>query len=483
MNAQDYEACDATGLAQLVARKDVRPEELLDLALARAAGVNPSINAIVTDAQDHARRAIAQGLPDGPFRGVPFLVKDISIHMEGVATTSGSRLFKDFISPFDSALMAAYKRAGFVTFGKTSTSEFGLLGIVDTASFGTTRNPWNPGLTCGGSSGGAAAAVAARIVPAANGGDAGGSIRIPAACCGCFGFKPSRGRVSMAPLVDNLGGLTTPHVITRSVRDSAAILDLSCQPQPGDFYWLPPPQTPFLQETTREPGTLRIGMLLTNLYGAPMDAQIVEAVKQAGRLCEALGHRVEEVTPPADIQQLSAIAAVLFSTSLRNTIDTEIERRGRALQDDEIEPVTRLLYETGKRHTARELTQALAALQMLSRSAAPFFQTYDVLLLSTLGRMPLEAQMPTGAAFDIQSLSQKFYEFGPNTQLFNITGQPAMSVPLGQSADGLPIGIQFAGRPGEEGTLFCLAAQLETAQPWDARRPAETGLRTPARLD
>ena len=480
MNTEEYLSYDATGLARLIARKEATPEDLLEAALARMAEVNPAINAVIVDARDHARRAIAEGLPDGPFKGVPFLLKDITIHMKGIASSAGSRLLKDFVSPFDSALTTAYNEAGFVTFGKTSTSEFGLLGVVDTALFGTTRNPWNLERTCGGSSGGSAAAVAAGIVPAANGGDAGGSIRIPAACCGCFGFKPARGRVSMAPLVEGLGGLTVPHVLTRSVRDSAAILDLSCRPQPGDFYWLAPPKTPFALDVKRDPGRLRIGMLLTNLYGGPMDPEIVAAVKEAGKLCEELGHSVEEVKPPAAIQQLTSIAAVLFSSSVKNAIDTEIERRGRALQDDEIEPVTRMIYERGNRYSAREFSQALVALQMVARSAAPFFQQYDVLLLSTLGRMPLAATLPRNETFDLDSLTAKFYDFGPNTQLFNITGQPAMSVPLAWSADNMPIGIQFAGQPAGEGALFALAGQLEAARPWASRRPPEKPMRASA---
>ena len=245
MNFEDYRRHDAVGLAQLVAQRDVTADELLDTALARIAAVNPKINAVVQNLEALARRAIAAGLPDGPFAGVPYLLKDVTTQMAGAVTTGGSRVFAKVTALDDSALVADYKRAGFVIFGKTNTPEFGLVGITEPELWGTTLNPWNPAVTCGGSSGGAAAAVAAGIVPAAQASDGGGSIRIPSSCCGLFGFKPSRGRISMAPQGEGWGGLTVLHAVTRSVRDSAAILDASCRPEIGDPYYLAPPATPF----------------------------------------------------------------------------------------------------------------------------------------------------------------------------------------------------------------------------------------------
>ncbi|MEJ0024713.1 MAG: amidase [Rhizomicrobium sp.] len=480
MNTDEYQSYDATGLAQLVARKDVSPTELFEAALARVEQVNPAINAMVISTEDEARRAIADGLPDGPFRGVPFLLKDLTAHLKGTRMTSGSRLMKDFVSPFDSALTTAYKQAGFVTFGKVSTAEFGLLGVIDTDLFGTTRNPWDLQRSPGGSSGGSAAAVAARIAPAVNGSDAGGSIRIPAACCGCFGFKPSRGRVSMAPMVEGLGGLTTSHVVTRSVRDSAAILDLSCAPQPGDFFAIEPPPTPFAREVERSPGKLRFGMLLTNVYGGAMDLEIVDAVKETARLLEDLGHAVEVASPLADLEQVTAIAGILFSSSVRAGIDAEVERRGWPLRDDELQTVTRMVYERGGRYSAREFARALVQMQFLARGIAPAFQKYDMLLTGTLGRMPVKATLAEvmgGGSFDLDAVSARFYDFGPNTQIFNITGQPAMSLPLMWTETGMPVGVQIVGQPAGEAALLALAGEIERARPWDARRPPEGPLR------
>jgi amidase len=473
MNSEEYLGYDAVGLAELVARGDTKPNELLDAAMARMAQVNPTLNAVVQTFEPAAREAIADGLPHGPFAGVPFLIKDITLQVRGEPTTAGSKMFANAIAECDSALVSAYRRSGFVFFGKTNTPEFALLGITEPDLYGATLNPWNLERTCGGSSGGAASAVAAGIVPAATASDGGGSIRIPASCCGLFGLKPSRGRVSMAPQGEGWGGLTCLHALTRSVRDSAAILDLSCKPQPGDVYWQAPPSIPFANEVKRDPGRLRIGMLLTNLQGGPIDKEIAEAVADAGRLCESLGHIVEEVKPPVDISGLLPAALTVISASVVNAIDGEVERRGTPLRDGEIEPVSRMIYEQGKSFTARDYLKAVQSLHRISRLTAPFFETYDVMLLSTLGRLPIPAGMLRGADVDLGVLVAKFADYGPNTQLFNVTGQPAMSVPLAWSADGTPIGIQFAGRAGDEATLFRLAGQLETARPWFARRPPE----------
>ncbi len=473
LSGAEYQAHDALGLAELVAKGEVTPAELLDAGMARLHAVNPKLNAVILTVEAEARRAIAEGLPDGPFRGVPYLIKDITTQMRGAPTTAGSRVFAKAIAADDSALVALYRKAGFVLFGKTNTPEFGLVGITEPEAFGACLNPWNLGRTCGGSSGGAAVAVAAGIVPAAQASDGGGSIRIPASCCGLFGFKPSRGRVSMAPGGEGWGGLTVLHAETRSVRDSAAILDASCAPQPGDEYWLAPPKTPFCQEVGRDPAKLRIGLVASNLLGGEMDGEIVEAVREAGRLCESLGHTVEEIAPPADVQALTPSVLTLISASLVNAMDSEAERRGRPIGQDEVEWVTWLLYEQGKTFSARSYVQAKQALSAMSRRVAPVFETYDVMLLATLGRLPLPVGLLSGGEKDLPSLVTKFYDFGPNTQLFNVTGQPAMSVPLAWSGEGLPIGIQFAGRQGEEAALFRLAGQLEAARPWFDRRPPE----------
>jgi amidase len=477
MDSAEYMSFDATGLAELVAQRHVSPDELLDAALKRQAEVNPAINAVVRTLEREARAAIADGLPDGPFMGVPFLAKDITTHVKGVITSAGSKLMKDNVAGADTALIAAYRKAGFNIYGKTNTPEFGLLGITEPNLWGATRNPWNLAITPGGSSGGSAAAVAAGIVPVAGGGDGGGSIRIPASACGLFGFKPSRGRVSMAPQGEGWGGLTVLHTLTRSVRDSAATLDVACLPQPGDVYWHEPPQVPYAEHARRAPRQLRIAMLTTNLYGGRQDSEITDAVRDAGKLCEQLGHIVEEAAPPVDISNLAGAATAIIAAAVRNTIDSEIERRGRPLEPDEIEIPTQSLYAAAKNQSGSDYVKALTTLHALARATAPFFARYDVMLVATLGRMPLRVGVLEEYGFDLKVLQEQFYDYAPNTQLFNVTGQPAMSVPLAWSSSGTPIGVQFVGRGADEATLFSLAGQLETARPWSGRRPPEAPLR------
>src|SRR5271154_961584 len=461
MNFAEYRRQDAVGLAQLVAQRDVTAEELLDAALARMAAVNPKLNAVVQNLEPMARRAIADGLPKGPFAGVPFLLKDVTTLLAGAITTGGSRVFAKTVALDDSALGANYKRAGFAIFGKTNTPEFGLVGITEPELWGATLNPWNFGVTCGGSSGGAASAVAGGILPAAQASDGGGSIRIPASCCGLFGFKPSRGRISMAPGGEGWGGLTVLHAVTRSVRDSAAILDASCRPEPGDPYSLAPPATPFAGEVGRDPSSLRIGLLTTNVYGQPLEAPVEAGLRDAAKLCESLGHKVEEIGTPPGVSGLIEAVMVVISTAMAANLDREAMRRGREIGEGEIEPITRILYERAKTFTGVQYARAVQAMHAITREASAWSAPYDVILLSTLGTMPLPVGLLKGGLGNIDSLTERFYKFGPNTQLFNMTGQPAMSVPLAWSADNIPIGIQFAGHVGDEATLFRLAGQLE----------------------
>ncbi len=470
MNIDEYLRHDAVGLAALVEKKQVTAGELLDAALARMEQVNPKLNAVVQLFADTARDAAKKGLPDGPFRGVPYLLKDITTQLAGTVTTAGSRLFTEKATQ-DSGLVAAYKRAGFNIFGKTNTPEFALVGITEPVRFGATLNPWNAKRTCGGSSGGAGSAVAAGIVPAAQASDGGGSIRIPASCCGLFGMKPSRGRVSMAPAGEGWAGFTVLHALTRSVRDSAAILDASCQPVAGDPYYLPPPEVPFLEETRRDPPRLRIAMLTKNLNGLAPDPECAEAVGLAAKLCESLGHNVEHADVPPGLDALVPAAVTVIACSLVVTLDNEVAQRGRPVGDEEIEPLTKMLYEYGKAIPSIEYVRAINSTHAIGRSLAEWFAPYDMMLLPTLGQLPLPVGVLDGDIGDMQSLTQRFINYGPNTQLFNASGRPAMSVPLHWTRDGIPVGVQFAGKMGEEGALFRLAAQLEAAQPWAQRRP------------
>ncbi len=473
MNFAEYRRHDAVGLAQLVAQRDVSAGELLDTALARVAAINPKLNAVVQNLEPMARRAIADGLPKGPFAGVPYLLKDVTTQLAGSVTSGGSHVFAKTVALDDSALVADYKRAGFAIFGKTNTPEFGLVGITEPNLWGTTLNPWKPELTCGGSSGGAASAVAAGIVPAAQASDGGGSIRIPASCCGLFGFKPSRGRISMAPQGEGWGGLTVLHAVTRSVRDSAAILDACCGPEMGDPYYLAPPAKPFAGEVGRAPGPLRIGLVTTNVYGEPLEKACETALLDAAKLCESLGHKVEEIGKPPGVDGLIEAVMTVVCTAMAANLDREAARRGRPIGDGEIEPITRLLYERAKTFTGVQYAQAIQAMHAISRGVAAWAGKYDVVMLSTLGTLPLPVGILKNGLDGLEAITQRFYKFGPNTQVFNISGQPAMSVPLAWTDDGVPVGIQFAGRVGDEATLFRLAGQLEQARPWFDRTPPE----------
>jgi Asp-tRNA(Asn)/Glu-tRNA(Gln) amidotransferase A subunit family amidase len=473
LNSDEYQSFDAVGLAALVARREVSPSELLDAALTRLDEVNPAINAVIRVVEDQARAAIADGLPEGPLTGTPFLIKDISQQMKGLPTISGSRLFLDAApAQADSALVAAYRRAGLVLFGKTNTPEFGAAATTEPVAFGATRNPWNLERTSGGSSGGAAAAVAAGIVPAAHASDGGGSIRTPASCCGLFGLKPSRGRVSNAPAGEGWGGLSVQHAVTRSVRDSATLLDVACQPQPGDPYWQAPPATPFAAEVGRDPGRLRIAFSTEALTWGTMDPACAAAVRDAAALCEALGHDVEEAKPELDYLAMAEAVNMLVSPAIATTLHLEAQRRGRPIEPGEVETLSWLIAENGGKATAVDMAVAQQKLNVFARGMAAFFLKYDVLILSTLGSPPVPLGHMDTNAVDLSDYAEKLYGFMPNTQLFNAGGQPAMSVPLGMSDDGLPIGVMFAAATGDEATLFRLAGQLETAAPWAARRPA-----------
>ena len=465
MDFNEYRRHDAHGLAELVARREVSASELLETAVARMAEVNPKINAVVQDLSDRAR---GEPPAPGPFSGAPFLLKDLGVTLAGTPTTGGSRAFETVVEAADSALTAAYKAAGLVVFGKTNTPEFGLWPVTESDLYGAARNPWDLERTPGGSSGGAAAAVAAGIVPAAHASDGGGSIRIPASCCGLFGLKPSRGRVSFAPQGEGWAGASVHHAVTRSVRDSAALLDVACRPQPGDPYFLPPPERPFAEEVLREPGPLRIAFSTQAMQAPAIDPECAAAVRDAARLCGELGHRVEEATIPGDVAAMAAAAGQVIAASIAAMLDAEADRRGRPIAEGEIESLTMATYRRGQGVPGPAYVRGVKALHAYTRAEAQLFEDYDVLMLSTLGRPAI----PVGWLFeDPKELSERLFSFMPNTQAFNNTGQPAMTVPLSWSREGLPIGVQFVARMGAEATLFQLAGQLERARPWFDRTP------------
>ncbi|MFQ5924455.1 MAG: amidase [Dehalococcoidia bacterium] len=463
---------DATAQAELVRQREVKAIELMDAAIERIERLNPTLNAVVTTMYEQARTAASGELPPGSFAGVPFLLKDLLASCGGVRMTLGSTYLCDFVPDHDSELVARLKRAGLIILGKTNTPEFGILPTTEPRLFGPSCNPWNTGRTTGGSSGGSAAAVAAGLVPMAHGGDGGGSIRIPASCCGVFGLKPTRGHNPLGPdFGDIISGLVVEHAITRSVRDSAALLDATSGPAVGDPYRAPPPPRPFLQEVGADPGRLRIAYTAEAATVAPVHADCVSAVRDAAKLCADLGHEVVEAAPayPGDLVIQAFIT--LWSAGCAWIIDGMALQTGRTPTPDQFEPLTWALYQMGRQQSASAYLLAVTALQGVARDVARFFVNYDVWLTPTLAEPPV----PLGT-FDsppenpLQGLLRAA-AFVPFTPICNVTGQPAMSVPLFWNADGLPLGTHFIGRFGDEATLFRLGAQLEAARPWTQRRP------------
>ena len=468
----EYEHQDALGLAAWVRGGKVSPQELLEAAVARVEARNPAINAIVIRAFEEGRKAIEAGLPDGPFRGVPWLLKDLHAAWTGVRLTNGSRFFADNVSDYDSELVSRYRRAGLVLFGRTASPEFGLTATTESVLHGETRNPWNPALSAGGSSGGAAAAVAAGIVPAAHATDGGGSIRVPASCCGVFGMKPTRARVPSGPkLGEGWSGMSVQHAVSRSVRDSAALLDAAAGPALGDPYFAPPPVRSFLEEVGRDPGRLRIALQTQTFNGAAVDPDCAAAARDAAELCRSLGHEVEERELAVDRDALSNATGVIITANLRATLLERGEQLGRSYTGDDVEPLTFLMAEGAKPREAADYARAIRTIHAVGRQVAAFLERLDALLTPTMATPPLPLGRLSLSRGDLPGLLADLSRTVGFTQLFNASGHPAMSVPLFWNGAGLPIGVQFAGRFGDEATLFRLAAQLESARPWFLRRP------------
>ena len=469
---EDLSLLDATAQAELVRRKEIKPIELVDAAIERIERLNPRLNAVVTPMYDEARRVASGPLPDGPFTGVPFLLKDLTAEYAGARMTEGSAFLQDYVSREDSELTRRFKRAGLVVLGKTNTPELGLLPTTEPRLFGPSRNPWDTSRTTGGSSGGSAAAVASGMVPAAHGNDGGGSIRIPASCCGLVGLKPTRARTPVGPSVgDIMNGLAIDHALTRSVRDSAALLDATSGPDLGDPYWAPPPARPFRQEVGADPGRLRIAFTTRTATDVPVHADCVAAVRDAAALCASLGHTVEEAAPEVSGDLLSQCFIAVWSSGCAWALESLAMLTGQTPGPEHVEPLTWALYEMGRRQTAPAYLTALTMLQIVARQVARFFTRHDVWLTPTLGEPPVP--LGTFDATPDNPLAGLFRAaaFVPFTPIGNVTGQPAMSVPLFWNAAGLPIGTHFVGRFGDEATLFRLAAQLEAARPWIDRRP------------
>lgn len=470
--SSELSGIDGMGMAELVRNKEVTPAELVEVVIERIERVNPHLNAIVTKMYEEARRSASSELPEGPFTGVPFLLKDLQAAYQGVKMTAGSRYLRDFVPNLDSELVRRYKKAGLIVVGKTNTPEFGIMPTTEPELFGATRNPWDISRSTGGSSGGSAAAVAAGIVPVAHANDGGGSIRIPASCCGVFGLKPTRGRNPLGPhFGDVFGGLVAEHVVSRSVRDSAAMLDATSGPDLGDPYFAPAPARPFIREVGADPGKLRIAWTTKALTGVLVHQDCVAAVEETVKLCSELGHELIEDTPQLDGNMLTQAFMCLWSAGNAWLIDSMSYAVGRGPEPDELEPLTSALVEMGRQQLAPAYLMSVQILQTYGRRMAHFMQKYDVLLTPTLAEPPLPLGTLDSTADNPMAGMRRSALFVPFTPICNGTGQPAMSVPLYWNGEGLPIGSHFIGRFGDEATLFRLAAQLETARPWAGKYP------------
>ncbi|WP_245005047.1 amidase [Paraburkholderia sacchari] len=477
-SVEEFLALDATAMAALVQRGELEPQDLLEAALARCDAVNPSINAVNIRCEARARQTLAARRTagtsrDGAFAGVPTLAKDMNTSVAGTVTTNGSRSLRDAPpATQDATLIARYEAAGMVVFGKTTTPEFGLSTTTESALWGKTCNPWDLRMSAGGSSGGAAAAVAAGIVPVAHATDGGGSIRIPASYCGVFGMKPTRYRTPQGPEVfEGWSGASCAHVVSRSVRDSALALDVSHGHEKGSPYWLAAPERPFAEEVQRTPSRLRVGLVADSLTGMPLDADVAATLDATVRLLTSLGHEVEPVTLAIDSQQLFSAHGAASGTAIVAALRDREAELGRPLQAGELEPVAWRIVHNAQQYSAETLYRARRAFERIGLQVEQQFDRFDVLLSPVtatitppLGRLSLEQEYDEFIKHIVGSVSY--------TALANVGGQPSMSVPLGMSSGGLPIGMMFTAGLCREGLLFQLAGQLEAARPWALLAPS-----------
>ena len=465
---------DATGLAEWVRRGEVQPGELLEAAIERLERVEPQINAVAERLYESAREtARTAQVGQGLLAGVPTLIKDLFSPVNGAAMTNGSRSLGDVRADFESEVVTRLRRAGCQVMGTSTSPEFGTSYSTESSRFGATRNPWSTDHSAGGSSGGAAALVAARVVPFAHGNDGGGSLRVPASCCGVFGLKPSRGLLPSGPMMgEGWAGMGTPHAITLSVRDSAALLDATAGMDLGAPYAAPVQSQPYVTAVLQDPKPLRIA-LVEQLGPWPTSPQSLEAVRQAARLCESLGHRVEPANLPVVLPAFLDQVFTIIGASTRHYVDLLGQMRGVAVQAEELEVRTRIILRDKGTVSGAQYAAAVEWIHALGRQLALFMQDYDLVLTPVLTREPV----PIGeldiqdVCMSLDQLLERYHSYSPFTALFNASGQPAMSVPLSWSSNGLPMGAHFAGRFGEESSLLALAAQLERAQPWRGRVP------------
>ncbi|PZR15033.1 MAG: amidase [Archangium gephyra] len=492
--ADAFDSHDALGLAELVKTKQVSATELLDEAIRRTAEVNPQLNAVVLELHDRARALIANGLPDGPFHGVPFLLKDLALPWAGSPLKNATRLYETYVPDKTGTLLERHLAAGLVPFARTNSSELGILPTCEPELHGPTHNPWKHGYTTGGSSGGSAAAVAARVVPMAHGGDAGGSIRIPASAYGVFGLKPTRARNPVGPdASERAHGLGQDHALTLSVRDSAALLDATHGPELTSQYFAPPFTGRWLEETKREPGKLRIAFTHKPLLPGEENADCKRSVDDAVKLLTSLGHECVEEAPPVNSEKAALAFFTTYCAGVAGELMVAEQHLKRPVRPSDVETTTWLMSMLGRtRFSGGNFSVALRDMHELTRDVHRFMSRYDVFLTPVLGKPPVaigglepkgfeKTSQKLAARFDLTSALKlpglvekavsRAFGFAPFTAIANVTGQPSMSVPLFWNDDGLPMGACFTARFGDEATLFRLAAQLEQARPWRNRKP------------
>lgn len=489
----EYDQYDGLGLAELVRQKKITPSELCEEAISRIEKLNPALNAVVTPMFDIGRDAAKKPLPEGLFAGVPFLLKDLIGAYAGVKLTWGCRAYKDYVPDFDSELVKRFKKTGVITLGKTNTPEFGLMGITEPELFGPTRNPWNPERTCGGSSGGSAVAVASGMVPIASGGDGGGSIRIPACYCSLVGLKPTRGRTPTGPTFGKLWqGATVEHVLTRSVRDCAAMLDATQGTDAGAPYIVPPPERPYSEEINYEPGSLKIAFNTESPLGKGTHDDCKEAVLKTVKLLQDLGHKVEEAKPQVDSIKLANSYFMLYFGEIAADIDLAESVLKRKVGKKDFEITTWFFGKLGRSYNAGDFVTALREWDIAARAMGQFHLKYDLYLTPTVAFPPVKIGELLPKPYEktameiisflnlgslakasgmVNQLALQTLAKTPFTQLANYTGQPAINLPLHWDKDGMPCGVQFIAPFADEATLFRLAAQLEKAQPWFNKRP------------
>ena len=465
---------DATAQADLVRRKEVSVTELIEFAIERIEKLNPALNAVVTKLYDEARDATRYVNPNAPLAGVPFVLKDLVAECAGTPMSEGSEFLGDYVSDHDSELVQRYRQAGLIVVGKSNTPEFGLMPTTEPVRFGATRNPWDTHLTAGGSSGGSGAAVASGMVAIGHANDGGGSIRVPASCCGTVGLKPTRGRNPLGPYYgDVAGGLLCEHVHTRSVRDTATVLDATAGPSVGEPYWPAAPDRSYSDEVASSPSRLRIALGTRPLTGAPAHADCVAGAEAIAKLCEGLGHVVLEGSPDVDAGQLFKAFGIRWIGFLTWAVKYWSRRIGREPSEDLLEPATWRMYLNGLKQSSGDYLLAVQDLQRISRDVSGFFECHDAWLTPTLTQPPVPIgyfdYAPERRTLHLERLG----EYTAFTLIANVTGQPSISLPLHWTDAGLPIGVQLTGRYGDEATLLRLAGQLERAQPWSDRRPPD----------